>query len=74
MSTFTFKTVLDRDGLEQEVKVLAGVEGYAATVGLEGPCRRQVVSILEVEFEGPSLSDAELEELHDRASDRLCYS
>lgn len=74
MSTFTFKASFEREDHEQHVKVLAEVESYAAAVGFpDEPCARREVTILEVETDGPALSDDEMNELTERAYDQLRY-
>jgi hypothetical protein len=79
MSTLHFTKWLDRDGLEQEVQVTALVEDYADAYGVPSEYRsacagRKHIEIAEVEFEGPSLTNTELEQLIDAAYDRLTYS
>ena len=75
MGCFSFDTTLDRkDGSEMPVKVLVGTESYARSVGwLNDRGGGTSCSILEVEFEGDSITEDELEELRERASEKLAY-
>lgn len=78
MSTLHFVTKLDRDGIEQDVRVTALIEDYSEARGVPAEYRsrfagRQCVQITEIEFEGASLSDTELAKIMDCAQDRLCY-
>ena len=73
---FTFTTVLERnDGdkeIETEVDVTVRVESLAASAGFPGEsCHLRDFRITDIMHDGLPLSELEIAELHERASNEI---